>query len=227
MVLLGTVYYTEGPMINFREVWRVGSRRVECGGSFDAIRIQILQLKLSHRCDMDQMDDFFYIYDGPSSDSPLLFISSCSDVGVSVESPLLIFTSTNQALLRLESSAFEFVEAFTVDYECINIAPVTTSPIALPTSFTSVHCPVGQTLNLKLKQLLLDGAVPSCSMERIQIFNRGLLQETYCGVFSESGQQTLTGGFGTTVIAFTSDGSTTGNHAEYILDFDCSIVPAG
>ncbi len=205
---------------------------IRCGEG-NLLQLRLTQLALGPDCKYD----FLKIYDGPSSDSPSLFISSCSTPAVSALSPLVLY-STSLVYIKFTSDTSTNGAGYSIKYTC---TPITTVPITgkklydtggaggqygnNENTLTRITCPIGNNLELKFTELDIDGTLPSCSTDSIRIIIGGVVKNTYCGTLTGSSLPQVSVGASSTLILFASDSSIT--RGGYTFDYECVLITSG
>jgi hypothetical protein len=187
--------------------------------------------------------DFLKIYDGPSSSSPPLFLSSISLCSVSSGSPLWFFGSSNQVYIRFTSDGTGTTGAgYAIKYSCSPKLDVSGGTMYdsggvagnygnNENVYTPFECQVGAP-KMTFTQLEVQGSSPACSTDSIKVYDAvngatygytAALKSTYCGSISDSLLPTFTGAAaGTLLVVFTSDATLT--QAGYTANYECFIL---
>jgi hypothetical protein len=182
--------------------------------------------------------DFLRIYDGASSNSPPLFLSTCSTPIVSATSPLLWIASTNQVYVRFSSNIDTNGGGYALQYTCLRSTSVTsTSGILYDTggaggqygnnenTITRITCAMGRGPQLSFTEVDIDGTMPSCSTDSLKIISGNRVTNTYCGTLTGPSLPQVSVGASSAFLLFTSDGTIT--REGYSLDYQCVLFTSG
>jgi hypothetical protein len=208
------------------------------------VNFQLTQLAIAGNgtteCSKDL--DFLRIYDGASSSSPLLFLSSSSLCSVSSISPLWFFGSSNQVYIRFTSDGTGTNGAgYTIKYSCSPKMDVNGGTMydsggvdgnygnneAL---YVPLQCQVGAP-KITFIQMDINGIPPACSTDSVKVYEfvkaamygyTAVLKSIYCGTRTGSSLPTITGTAGSLLVVFTSDATLT--QAGYTANYECFIL---
>jgi cubilin len=239
---LGTIYDSGNSNGNYANN-EYREQLIKCD-PYRLVNFQILQLAIGASGTTSECSkDFLKIYDGPSTSSPLLFLSSTTLCSVSSTSPLWFFSSSNQVYIRFTSDGSITGAGYTIKYSCspkLDILGGTlydSGGAAADYSdnevlYSVVSCPVGRAPVLSFTQMEIDGTMPACSTDSIKVYDAVkattygytvTLKYTGCGV--ATGSSLWQGSLAkSALITFTSDGAI--SKAGFALTYDCTIPVA-
>ncbi len=183
------------------------------------------------------------IYDGGSSASAPLFISSPSLCSVNDPfysnsvSPVYLFPSTNLAYVKFTSDGTGFNgDGYEIIYSCGSVVSAAESITGYDSGgaggnynnneylWTRITCPPSRSLTLKFTELDIDGSMPSCSTDRISIYDASS-RNVFCGTLTGSALPQIHVPGGTANVAFISDSTIT--RAGYSVNYECSLPTSG
>jgi hypothetical protein len=211
---------------------------IKCGAN-RVVTLQITQLLIGEdvaelQCNLD----YLRIYDGPNSSSPPLFISPCPTPVVSASSPLLLFSTTSNVYIRFTSDGVITGAGYTIQYLCKAVVSVSSTSGTLYDSgggggqygsnentLTRITCPAGRGPQLTFTELDIDGTMPSCTTDSLNIISGGVVKNTYCGTLIGPSLPQVIVGASTALILFTSDGTIM--RGGYSMEYECVLITSG
>ncbi len=238
---LGTIYDSGGlgASYGYNENW---GQLIQCSPS-KVVSLQLTQLALGPtQCRFDILK----IFDGPSSNSPSLFISGCPTPVISRASPLVFFASQNKVHIRFttdgvtssDNNQYANGDGYSIKYSCqTSIADTSTSGTLYDTGglegdygndeslVTRITCPIGHGPRLSFTQLDIDGTMTACNTDSVQVYYDNALKQSYCGTLTGSALPQVSVPASTAFLVFTSDSTIT--RPGYTLNYHCEPITTG